>query len=160
MSDYFANKFISPYLLMFLLFFWVALLLFGVYSWEYDGPSSLVGFVYYVSFITLIIIITYREIQQAKKRIYDKKLLSVTRSAFQIENNSLLVASDEKFLRLSNFTFWAISMLLIPSAILFAYNMVNGIEEYDGFLFLVFGLFLMSYIFKDIQLIKQRILST
>ena len=160
MSGYFANKFISPYLLMFLLFFWVALLLFGVYFWEYDGTSSLVGFVYYVSFMVSMIIVTYREVQQAKKRIYDKKLLLVTRSSFQIENNSSLLASDKKFLKLSTFTFWAISMLLIPSAILFAYNMVNGIEEYDGFLFLVFGLFLMSYIFKDIQLIRQRILST
>ena len=160
MSDYFANKFISPYLLIFLLFFWVALLLFGVYFWKYDGTSSLVGFVYYVSFIVSMIIVTYREVQQAKKRIYDKKLILVTRSSFQIENNSLLLASDEKFLRLSTFTFWAISILLIPSAILLVYSMINGTVESDSFLFLFLGLILMGYISKDIQLIKQRILST
>ena len=92
MSDYFANKFISPYLLTFLLCFWIALLLFGVYFWEYHEPGSLEGFFRYVSTIVLMIVITYREIQQGKKRIHDKKLLSVTHCSSQIDSSSLLLS--------------------------------------------------------------------
>ena len=157
MSDYFENKFISPHSLLFLLFFWIALLLFGVSFWQYKEPDSVKGLIFYVSFAVLMIIITYREIEQAKKRIYDRNLLSITPSSFQIDNKNLLLVSDKKFLRLSNLTFWAILILLIPSVISLVYSLINGRVEYNDFIFLVFGLFLIESIFKDIKLIKQRI---
>ena len=161
MSDYFENKFISPHSLLFLLFFWIALLLFGVSFWQYKEPDSVKGLVFYVSFTVLMIIITYREIEQAKKRIYDKKLLYVnsTLSHLQDQNDQLLRNSNEKFLKLSKFTIYAIVILLIPSAFLMTYNMINGITESNHFVFVAIGLFIMNSVSKDIKLIKQRIIS-
>lgn len=161
MSDYFENKFISPHSLLFLLFFWIALLLFGVSFWQYKEPDSVKGLVFYVSFTVLMIIITYREIEQAKKRIYDKKLLYVnsTLSHLHDQNDQLLRNSNEKFLKLSKFTIYAIVILLIPSAFLMTYNMINGITESNHFVFVAIGLFIMNSVSKDIKLIKQRIIS-
>lgn len=161
MSDYTANKFLSPHSLLFLLFFWIALLLFGISFWQYKEPDSVKGLIFYVSFAVLMIIITYREIEQAKKRIYDKKLLYINNplSHLQDQNDQLLRNSDEKFLKLSKFTIYAIVILLIPSAVLITYNMIKGIKESNHFVFIAMGLFIMNAVSKDIKLIKQRISS-
>lgn len=141
------------------LFFWIAVAIFGICFWEYDKPRSLIAFFYFLSASVLFIIVTYRERQREKKRIYDDRLLSVNTSSLHLnlENNQLLLVSDKEFLKLSTFTFYAILILLIFSIGLSSYDFINGEIEYSNLAFIFLEVFFMSYIFENIKQIEQRI---
>ena len=158
MTTPFSKRFIPPSLLSCLLFFWIGMLLFGIYFWEYKESGSLVSFFDYVSFMFLMIIITYREIQRGKKRIHDKNLLSAQTSSLQLqaEIDRLLLISDKKFLKISNFTFYAMLIILNSLMSLHIGSVIIGKIESGSLIFLAHILYFSYYIFKDIKLTKQR----
>ncbi|MGP4788628.1 hypothetical protein ACTXGJ_05795 [Psychrobacter sp. 1Y11] len=141
------------------LFFWIGVAMFGIYFWEYDEPESLTSFLYFLSTCALFIIVSYRERQLEKKRLYDNDLLSVNTFSAQPdkENEQLLLISDKDFLRLSTFTFYAILILLIFSVGFLLYHYINGDIDYGILVVVYLELFSMYSIHKSIKQIKQCI---
>lgn len=149
----------SFYVLTAALFFWIGVTIFGIYFWEYDDSESLISFLYFLSAGILLILVSYRERQLEKKRIYDNNLLSVNSFSTQLnaENEHLILVSNKKFLKLSTFIFYAILILLILSVGLILYGYINGNIEYRVFVFIYLELFFMHSIHKNSKQIKQRI---
>lgn len=159
MTTHSTKKSRSFYVLTAALFFWIGVAIFGIYFWEYYESGSLVSFLYFLSTCILFIIVSYRERQLEKKRIYDNNLLSVNIFSAQLnkENEQLILVSDKDFLRLSTFTFCAILILLIFSVGLLIYDYINGDIEYGVLAFVYLQLFFMHSIHKNIKQIKQCI---
>lgn len=149
----------SFYVLTAALFFWIGVTIFGIYFWEYDDSESLVSFLYFLSTGILFILVSYRERQLEKKRIYDSNLLSANSFSAQLneENEQLILVSDKDFLRLSIFTFYAILILLVFSVGLLLYGYINDDIEYGVLIFVYLELFFMHSIYKNIKQIKQCI---
>lgn len=149
----------SFYVLTAALFFWIGVTIFGIYFWEYDDSESLVSFLYFLSTGILFILVSYRERQLEKKRIYDSNLLSANSFSAQLneENEQLILVSDKDFLRLSIFTFYAILILLVFSVGLLLYGYINDDIEYGVLVFVYLELFFMHSIYKNIKQIKQCI---
>ena len=149
----------SFYVLTAALFFWIGVTIFGIYFWEYDDSESLVSFLYFLSTGILFILVSYRERQLEKKRIYDNNLLSSNSFSAQLneENEQLILVSDKDFLRLSIFTFYAILILLVFSVGLLLYGYINDDIEYGVLVFVYLELFFMHSIYKNIKQIKQCI---
>ena len=131
------KKFRPSYILTGSLCFWTAITIFGIYFWEYNEPRSLVSFFYFLSTSIVFIIVTYREMQQ--------------------EKNRLLLTSDKYFLKLSFFAFYTLLVLLIFSVGLLLYDVVNGEFEYGNFAITQLELFFITYIFKSIKQLEQRL---
>lgn len=159
MKIYPTKKSRSFYVLTVALLFWIGVAIFGIYFWEYDKPESLVSFLYFLFTCILFIIVSYRERQLEKKRIYDNSLLSVNILSAQMneENEQLLLVSDKDFLRLSTFTFYAISILLMLSVGLVLYDYINSVIDYSVLAFVYLELFFMYSIYKNIKQIEQYI---
>ena len=149
----------SFYVLTAALLFWIGVAMFGIYFWEYDKPKSLTSFVYFLCACTFFIIVSYRERQLEKKRLYNNNLLSVSISSSQLyeENKHLLLVSDKGFLRVSTFTFYAILILLICTVGFLLYDYLHSDIEYSVLVFVYLELFSMYSIHKNIKQIKQCI---
>lgn len=159
MKTLYTKKSRSFYVLTAALFFWIGVTIFGIYFWEYDDSESLVSFLYFLSTGILFILVSYRERQLEKKRIYDSNLLSANSFSAQLneENEQLILVSDKDFLRLSIFTFYAILILLVFSVGLLLYGYINDDIEYGVLVFVYLELFFMHSIYKNIKQIKQCI---